>query len=136
MARSDTAIPQIALRKLTREVLRLSYEEASVWLAVPFATFEWNRSAYHLCVGCCAAPAEQLLARAAVSESYGGKTILLQTAALAAYRQMTEAARGDNVIPAGSNLLAIFSGFRSPAYDAARCARQHNCQGLVRASCS
>ena len=86
--------------------------------------------------GCPAAPAEQLLARAAVSESYGGKTILLQTAALAAYRQMTEAARGDNVIPAGSNLLAIFSGFRSPAYDAARCARQHNCQGLVRASCS
>jgi LAS superfamily LD-carboxypeptidase LdcB len=86
--------------------------------------------------GCPAAPAERALARAAASESYGGKTILLQPQALAAYRQMAAAARGEGLIPSNSSLFTIFSGFRSPAYDGARCARQHNCQGLVRASCS
>jgi hypothetical protein len=85
---------------------------------------------------CPEAPAEQALARAAIAESYGGKTILLQPAALEAYREMAQAARRAGVVPAGSNLLTIFSGYRDPAYDAARCARQHNCQGLVRASCS
>lgn len=85
---------------------------------------------------CPNAPAEQALAHAANSESYGGKTILLQPAALAAYRKMAAAARNDGVLPAGSNLFAIFSGYRSPAYDAARCDHDHNCQGLVRASCS
>jgi zinc D-Ala-D-Ala carboxypeptidase len=32
--------------------------------------------------------------------------------------------------------LDVFSGFRSPAYDAARCAREGNCGGVTRAKCS
>ncbi len=86
--------------------------------------------------GCPEAPEERMLQRAAVSESYGGKTILLRPKALAAYRQMAEAARKAGLIPRGSALFSIFSAYRSPAYDAARCARENNCQGLVRATCS
>lgn len=80
-------------------------------------------------------PPEQSLARASASESYGGKEILLMPEALAAYRQLVSAARAAGVLPS-RNLLTIFSAFRSPSYDAARCAREHNCQGVVRASCS
>jgi len=81
-------------------------------------------------------PQEATLARATPAERYGGKTILLRADALAAYRQMVQAARKAGLIPGGSNLAAIFSGYRSPDYDAGRCATQHNCQGVVRASCS
>jgi hypothetical protein len=87
-------------------------------------------------VGCPEAPQEQSLQRAAVSESYGGKAILLRPKALAAYRHMAEAARKAGLIPQRSALFSIFSGYRSPAYDAARCAQENNCQGLVRATCS
>jgi D-alanyl-D-alanine carboxypeptidase len=80
-------------------------------------------------------PPEQSLAQAAVSESYGGKTIQLRPDVLAAYRQLVAAARTAGVLPPG-NLLTIFSAYRSPAYDAERCAREHNCQGVVRAACS
>jgi zinc D-Ala-D-Ala carboxypeptidase len=86
--------------------------------------------------GCPDAPQERMLQRAAVSESYGGKVILLHPKALAAYRRMAEAARKAGLIPQRSPLFTIFSGYRSPAYDAARCARENNCQGLVRATCS
>jgi zinc D-Ala-D-Ala carboxypeptidase len=85
---------------------------------------------------CPEAPQDRMLQRAAVSESYGGKTILLRPKALAAYRQMAAAARKAGLIPQRSTLFNIFSGYRSPAYDAARCARENNCQGLVRATCS
>ena len=81
-------------------------------------------------------PPEATLARATTAESYGGKTIMLRADALAAYRQMVQAARKAGLIPPNSNLAAIFSGYRSPDYDAARCAAQPNCQGVVRASCS
>jgi LAS superfamily LD-carboxypeptidase LdcB len=33
-------------------------------------------------------------------------------------------------------MLTIFSAYRSPDYDAARCERDGNCQGITRAKCS
>lgn len=86
---------------------------------------------------CPAPPAPSQLARATPAESFGGKTIELRPEALAAYRAMVAAAR--RALPevrADPRLLTIFSGFRSPDADAARCASQGNCQGRVRASCS
>jgi hypothetical protein len=77
------------------------------------------------------------LATATASESYGGKQIQLRPGALAAYRRMVEAARKE--VPGIADepqMLQIFSAFRSPASDAARCAAEHNCNGIVRASCS
>src|SRR6185437_14015615 len=56
--------------------------------------------------------------------------------ALAAYRKMIAAARNAGVLPPSSNLGTIFSAYRSPDSDAARCAAQQNCQGVVRAMCS
>jgi len=86
---------------------------------------------------CPAPPAASALAQAAPDEGYGGKAIQLRPGALAAYRQLVAAARADvPAIAADPRTLTIFSGFRSPAYDAARCATEHNCQGIVRASCS
>ncbi len=82
-------------------------------------------------------PPADNLAFAAANESYGGKRIQLRPGALAAYRQMMEAARKE--IPGlkeRPQMLAIFSGFRSPESDAARCASEHNCNGIVRAVCS
>ncbi|MBA3810455.1 MAG: D-alanyl-D-alanine carboxypeptidase family protein, partial [Caulobacteraceae bacterium] len=47
------------------------------------------------------------------------------------------AARADApAVRADARLMRLFSAYRSPAYDAARCARDGNCQGIVRASCS
>jgi hypothetical protein len=86
--------------------------------------------------GCPSTPPEQGLATVPVNQSYGGKIIQLEKPALAAYEKMADAARKSGVVAAGSNLLSIFSGYRSPEYDAARCAKDHNCQGLVRAACS
>lgn len=115
--------PNGVMNELTLEALRQKWQ-----LRRPFvlATRE----------GCPEAPQEQTLQRAADSESYGGKIILLRPKALAAYRQMAEAARKAGLIPPRSALFSIFSGYRSPDYDAARCAQENNCQGLVRATCS
>lgn len=82
-------------------------------------------------------PAREALAVAATGESYGGKTILLRFGTLSAYRRMAAAAR--RALPevrADPDALRLFSGYRSPADDAARCAREANCDGLVRAVCS
>jgi LAS superfamily LD-carboxypeptidase LdcB len=86
---------------------------------------------------CPAAPDETTLARAAPNESYGGEQINLLPGALAAYRKLVAAARA--AIPAlksDPRLLTIFSGYRSPDADAARCQRDGNCQGVARAPCS
>jgi hypothetical protein len=80
-------------------------------------------------------PAESTLATATSAESYGGKTIQLRPDALAAYRQLVAAARAAGVL-SSKDLLTIFSAYRSPDYDAARCERENNCQGVVRATCS
>lgn len=88
-------------------------------------------------IGCPSPPDEATLALAGPEESYGGKPIMLRPAALAAYRKMVAAARAELLAAATDRqLFAIFSGYRSPSYDAARCMREKNCQGVVRATCS
>jgi len=82
-------------------------------------------------------PATSALAQASPAEGYVGKPIQLRPGALAAYRKMAAAARRDDpAIAADPRNLTIFSGFRSPAADAERCARERNCAGVVRATCS
>ena len=64
-------------------------------------------------------------------------TRLLRRDVLASYREMVAAARRE--VPEIANdheLLQIFSGFRDPEADAARCAAQGNCDGVRRAVCS
>jgi len=54
-----------------------------------------------------------------------------------AYRTMVAAAKRE--VPELADdveTLDVFSGFRSPAYDDARCARDGNCGGITRAKCS
>ena len=81
-------------------------------------------------------PALTALAVAAPAESYGGKTITLRPGALDAYRRMVAAARRVPAIAKDSRSLTIFSGFRDPDADAARCMTDGNCDGVVRATCS
>lgn len=86
---------------------------------------------------CPDAPDEAALAQAAPGENRWGKVLLLRPRALAAYRRMVAAAHAVSPELARSpDLLTIFSAYRSPSYDAARCARERNCQGVVRAACS
>ena len=86
---------------------------------------------------CPDAPDEATLAATASDEGYGGKAILLQPAALAAYRAMAAAARLEDArIAADPRNLTIFSGYRSPDADSARCGSKGNCDNLVRATCS
>lgn len=64
-------------------------------------------------------------------------TRLLRRDVLDAYRRMVAAARAEVAeINDDRELLQIFSGFRDPAADAARCAASGNCDGLRRAVCS
>lgn len=64
-------------------------------------------------------------------------TRLLRRDTLDAYRRMVAAARAEvPEIAADPELLQIFSGFRDPEADAARCAAQGNCDGVRRAVCS
>jgi len=86
---------------------------------------------------CPAPPDEASLAALPPNLSYGGKTVRLRPGAARALQRMVAAARGASPeIAADPALLTAFSGYRSPAYDAARCAAEQNCQGLVRAECS
>jgi zinc D-Ala-D-Ala carboxypeptidase len=70
-------------------------------------------------------------------EIFGDKPVELRATALAALRRMVaDARRDDPSIAADPQLLTVFSGYRDPVSDAARCEQQQNCQGLVRAECS
>ena len=85
---------------------------------------------------CPAPPPEAGLATAAPAESYGGMTVRLRPAALAAYRQLVAAAR--HALPglaADPQALTLISGFRDPADEASRCAGGA-CNRRERASCS
>ena len=84
---------------------------------------------------CPGAPPEANLALAKPDESYGGKAIRLRPGALEAYRRMVGEARAAGVLTR-PDALRIFSGFRAPDADAQRCARDRNCQGLIRTICS
>ncbi|WP_374471493.1 D-alanyl-D-alanine carboxypeptidase family protein [Phenylobacterium sp.] len=88
--------------------------------------------------GVCPRPAnEARLTAARPGEGYAGKQVQLRQGAFAAYRAMVEAAKAESPeIAADPRNLTIFSAYRSPAYDAARCARDGNCNGVVRARCS
>ena len=82
-------------------------------------------------------PDEASLAEVPAADSYGGSTVRLRPGTLKALEAMTAAARReDPAIAAEPTQLTVVSGFRSPAYDAARCAKQNNCDGIVRATCS
>jgi zinc D-Ala-D-Ala carboxypeptidase len=86
--------------------------------------------------GACPAP-PAALSNARLDEGYGGKQVQLRAGALDAYRRMVAAARADEpVLAADRRVLTIFSGYRDPAADAARCAAQQNCNAVVRATCS
>lgn len=64
-------------------------------------------------------------------------TRLARRDVLEAYRAMVAAARAE--VPeaaAEPELLQIFSSYRDPEADAARCARERNCDGVRRAVCS
>ena len=84
---------------------------------------------------CPGAPDTAALATARPEESYGGKTIQMRPAALEAYRRMAAEARAAGVLHR-PEALKIYSGFRAPDADAERCARDRNCQGLIRTICS
>jgi len=70
-------------------------------------------------------------------ETFGPRIVMLRPGALAALRTMKAAAAADNPEMDGDpQILAAFSGYRSPVSDAARCKAEKNCQGSVRAECS
>ena len=83
-------------------------------------------------------PPDDAMEVAAAQESLSDKPIRLRRGALEAYRRMVAAARRAGVASTNSHpvLLALFSGYRDPVADAARCVAQADCQGLVRAACS
>ena len=86
---------------------------------------------------CPPAPDEATLAAARPDEGYSGKAVSLRPAALAAYRALVEAARRENPeLAADRRLLTIFSGYRAPAADEARCDLEQSCGTLTRARCS
>jgi D-alanyl-D-alanine carboxypeptidase len=86
--------------------------------------------------GICPEPPTRL-ADLTPEESRLDKVVRLRPRALTALRRMVTAARRDvPEIAADPDLLTVFSGYRDPADDAARCATELNCQGLVRAECS
>jgi D-alanyl-D-alanine dipeptidase len=87
---------------------------------------------------CPAPPALESLEQIRPNESHYGKPILVRPEVLAAYRSMAAAARRDlPEIKADPMLMTIFSGYRSPEYDAAMCATNGGCNGVARAgSCS
>ncbi|MGZ6038414.1 MAG: D-alanyl-D-alanine carboxypeptidase family protein [Phenylobacterium sp.] len=82
-------------------------------------------------------PAAGALASDTPAEGYAGKVVELRAGALTAYRRMVAAARReDAAIAADARNLTLFSGFRSPAADDARCAQENNCDNRVRTTCS
>jgi hypothetical protein len=87
--------------------------------------------------GCPDAPPAETLATATPTESYGGKTIQLTAKTLAAWRALRAAALADvPELAADPRWLTVFSGFRAPDDDTARCLTENNCDGTVRAVCS
>jgi len=82
-------------------------------------------------------PAPDQLASATPDEGYSGKAIQLRPGALNAYRALVIAARVEvPALAADHRLLTIFSGYRDPAADAIKCARDGNCGTIAKANCS
>ena len=86
---------------------------------------------------CPAPPSAEQLDMLRPDESLGGRPLQMRRGALKAYRRMIRFARRTQPrLRDRPELLRIFSAYRSPKRDAARCAVEGNCQGLVRAACS
>ena len=86
--------------------------------------------------GVCPPPPEAAeLETARPAETLADHPMQLTRDALAAYRAMVAAARRETV-GLEPNDLRLVSSFRSPAYDAQRCAQEGNCDGVRRATCS
>jgi D-alanyl-D-alanine carboxypeptidase len=86
--------------------------------------------------GVCPTPPDDAhLAPATAGETLQDKPVRLATDTLAAYRAMVATARRETW-GMGEIDLKLVSGFRSPDYDAERCAHDHNCDGVRRAVCS
>lgn len=83
-------------------------------------------------------PAISMLGYLVAHEEHADRlTRLLRRDVLQAYRAMVAAARAEVPELAGNpELLQIFSGFRDPEADQARCDAEGNCDGLRRAVCS
>jgi D-alanyl-D-alanine carboxypeptidase len=82
-------------------------------------------------------PAPERLVWARPDEGYLTKPIQLRSEALAAYRAMIIEARASlPELAADHRLLTVFSGFRDPAGDAARCETAGDCGTIARARCS
>lgn len=82
-------------------------------------------------------PISELSYLVAGEEHAERKTRMARRDVLEAYRAMVAAAKAE--VPEMSQspeLLQIFSSFREPEADAARCARDGNCDGVRRATCS
>lgn len=108
-------------------------------------TFEVMRVLWHrrrpfvaqAAAGCPPGAAESTLVLAEPQESYGGKQIGLRSDAMAAYRRMIAAARAERPeVFAGPAALTLFSGYRNPVVDSARCALGSDCDGRARSNCS
>lgn len=81
-------------------------------------------------------PPPTTLAYSKATEAYG-PPMRLRPGALDAYRQMVAAARAEAPsVSSQPNALKIFSGFRDPEADAARCLTEGNCDGVRRTLCS
>jgi len=70
-------------------------------------------------------PPDASLVAVPAADAYGGKAMRLRATALAAYERMVATARAeDRVLRRETQLLTIFSAYRDPESDAARCARE------------
>lgn len=86
--------------------------------------------------GCPVAADPTQLAPATKAEGYSGKAISLRRDVLDAYRRMVAAARAEvPAMAADARMLTIFSGYRPPSEEAARCAGR-DCTGPARVLCS
>ena len=88
--------------------------------------------------GVCPAAADPaVLAWMDKAEGYSGKPNQLRPDVLAAYRAMLAAARQDVAeVAQNRQLLTVFSGYRAPAQDEARCDRDSGCGTIIRVRCS
>ena len=85
---------------------------------------------------CPDAPDEATLVASLPQESWRGVVKPMRPGVLRAWRAMAQAARRDLPELRSTDALKVFSAYRSPAYDADRCAVEGNCDGLRRAQCS
>jgi D-alanyl-D-alanine dipeptidase len=102
---------------------------------------DWHRQRPYIALrgdGVCPdPPPESALAVARSDEGYGGKVVMMRPAVLSALRRMQADARAQvPEIARDADMLKVFSAYRDPHADAARCAREGNCDGIRRASCS